>query len=387
MLNRHNLSIAALASRSDNCYSLGSILVEPKRTAVTDGHLALTVSTPDIPDADAPAIEGFSPTLEFAPFMLPAAAALDIAKAIPKNSNLPVLQNAFVDAGANGTANLAVTDLETPRIFGVKKTEGKFPNVDMVIPKTDDAEIAIALSPDLLIKLLRVMSPICDSKQPSVILRIKDPESQIRIDAKNPVTGQEAIGVLMPMQAEGTHGVRSRTARAAEQEAAETPARGKNKKERARANRKESDPQAIAEMPAPEPAAQPEPEDRDKRLAKMREYWAKRRAAEKGKAEPAPAPQVVAKPEPAPEPAPRAQVVQHPSAKAPKAPKTIKTPPPATVVATPPPAIAPASPIPHKAVPAPNYRGRGGYQPTPEALAKMRAASLAYWAARKAARS
>jgi hypothetical protein len=200
MLNANNLKIAALASKEQSRYSISTILIEPGRTAVTDGHLAATVTTPSIPAADQPAIPGFTASEITTSFMISAKDALDVAKALPSKSVIPILLNAFVDAAPAETARIAVTDLDTARIFDCKKAAGQFPNIDQVIPKDDDAEIAIALNPDYLGDLLRALTPITKKDAHACILRIKDPETQIRIDFENADTGQKGIGVLMPMQ-------------------------------------------------------------------------------------------------------------------------------------------------------------------------------------------
>lgn len=203
MLNRFNLNIAALASKEESRYSLCGIQVTKERTCVTDGHCLVTVSAPDLPHADIPMIEGIAPSENPAPFILPAKEALAIASALPKKTMIPILNNAFVESGEGDIAKVAVTDLESPRIFNVKKIAGAYPNIDQVIPSQESAEIAIAVDANLLINILKALAPLpaaCDKNHlAAVVMRIKDPESPIRFDVENKETGQKGLGVLMPL--------------------------------------------------------------------------------------------------------------------------------------------------------------------------------------------
>jgi hypothetical protein len=214
MLNRHNLDIASLCSKEESRYSLCGILVTKERTCVTDGHLLVTVTTPDIPPDNIPIIEGINPSEDPIPFIMPADQALSISKAIPKRSLIPVITNAFVESGEGDSAKVAVTDLESPRIFNCKKIPGIFPKFDQVIPSPDSAEIAIAVDANLMINVLKSLGSVSAAtkeKLASVILRISDPCAPIRFDAENKDTGQKAVGVLMPLADKAsTHSVSPR---------------------------------------------------------------------------------------------------------------------------------------------------------------------------------
>ena len=54
LLNKHNLSIAELASKEESRYILQAIHVSAKRTAVTDGSIAVMVTLPEVDEKNFP---------------------------------------------------------------------------------------------------------------------------------------------------------------------------------------------------------------------------------------------------------------------------------------------------------------------------------------------
>jgi hypothetical protein len=200
VLNKYNLELANLACKSESRYALCGIQVTKERTVVTDGHLLVTITAPEFERENIPLIEGIVPTEDMKPFIMPAKEALAISKAIPKNSRIPILGNAFIEAGEGDQVKAAVTDCASPRIFSFRKEPGVYPDYSKVIPAPESAEVSICLDANLLIKLLKSLAPLATKKDSApVIVRFSDPTNPIRIDALNEDTGQKGIGVLMPM--------------------------------------------------------------------------------------------------------------------------------------------------------------------------------------------
>lgn len=212
MLNKHNLAIAALAAKETSGYSMTGLLVEKTKTVATDGHVLVTVSTPEAPEDEIPGIEGITPTPEPAPFIMPAKAALELSRALPKRQKIAILENAVIEVGDGPRFKAGVTDIDTPRVFSFEKATGNFPNYSKVIPDPAAAEICICLDANKLLRVLQAIAPLAADKegQSPVAIRFYDPQSPVRIDAKNKDTGQEAMAIVMPMMVEGieTFGVR-----------------------------------------------------------------------------------------------------------------------------------------------------------------------------------
>ena len=206
MLNKHNLAIAALATCEKSRYTLSGIQITPTETVVTDGHCLVRVSTPSADAANFPTTENFTPSDNFAPFLLAADAAKQIERAIPKRTIIPVLAHAAID-GANTNAGdvamVMVTDLENHQIFSPRKQEGKFPDYKGYIPKAADATFVIHFDGVLLAKVLDMAGKFSSHPGNVITLRFTAPDSAVRIDAYNGTTDQLMQAVVMPCGAYG----------------------------------------------------------------------------------------------------------------------------------------------------------------------------------------
>ena len=78
MLNKKNFQIAKLCGEAipDSKFALSGILVTPRETTATDGHILLRIKGTGEPE-------------NFKPFIMPADKALDVAKALPGGCNIP----------------------------------------------------------------------------------------------------------------------------------------------------------------------------------------------------------------------------------------------------------------------------------------------------------
>lgn len=199
MLNRHNLSIASIVPKDDEDLGRG-IYVTKDVTYATDGAILVVVSTPDIAMDDIPAIDGIKPSEDPTPFILPAKIALDVAKAIPRHTTLPILHNAYVESNGSETAKIAVTDLDSPRLFTFTKPSGNMPNYNRVMPNKEDAELCVIVDAEKLISVLKLISPVAKKDFGSpVAMRFEAHDKQFRIDAVVNNGEQTATGVVMPM--------------------------------------------------------------------------------------------------------------------------------------------------------------------------------------------
>jgi len=201
MLNKHNLTIANLAEKNASNYALQGILIESKRTVAADSYCAIIVETNKIPAKQFPQTQGCTPTDEFKPFILPRADALAIAKALPSKSIIPVLRTAAVgsESDVDGTATIAVNNLESAQVFHPRKTDMKFPNVDLCFPKESDTKLEIGLDLDVLVPLLKTLQSMV--KESSGCRAVKfsfiDPESAVRIDCTSD-DEQKITALVMP---------------------------------------------------------------------------------------------------------------------------------------------------------------------------------------------
>ena len=201
LLNKHNLQIAELAPNKESRYTLRAILVTPKWTVTTNGCYLVAVTLPAQVDSNFPAIEGFTAVNGAGKqFLLDGTTALDVMKALPKKNTIPVLLHAAVGVETETSLSLAVTDLDSPKLFAPRKGVGQFPAVEAVIPKDEAATVTIGLDAEYLKKLADSALKTCKGdrgREVTITLRVKDANSAVKMTARNADTGQEWMAVLI----------------------------------------------------------------------------------------------------------------------------------------------------------------------------------------------
>jgi DNA polymerase III sliding clamp (beta) subunit (PCNA family) len=184
-------------------------LVTDKETVVTDGYILCRVSHPKggatVKPETFPVVEGFAPGDEFKRVLLHAADAKEIARAIPKKTTIPVLKHAALSITGD-KIQVAVTDLDTPRVFTPRSVTGQFPNWECVIPKQPPA-FEITVDAHLLLQLARYAAEFCPGDAAPVRLQFQDADSAVRLDACNNETGQGMTALLMPLRGGGARNV------------------------------------------------------------------------------------------------------------------------------------------------------------------------------------
>lgn len=204
-LNRFNLDIAQLATSEPSRYTLAAVNLTREFTEVTDGHRAIRVTLPRVEAEQCPLIDGFAlshRTEPFESFRIGKDLALKIAKAIPKEKTLTILNHAQVEIGENGTARLAVTDLDAPQVFTSPKPQDGFPDIDKVMPAEEDYTLHIHVDAKYLISILKQVEAFKKAeKYCHVKMSFIDDKRVMRLTATNSDTGQELTAVLMPVRA------------------------------------------------------------------------------------------------------------------------------------------------------------------------------------------
>lgn len=209
LYNKHNFQIASL-SPGDQRYYLDGIFVTPDYTEVTNGHYLVRVTRPEglkvedlpvIPDHKVKRFTKKERDEKEDHFILPAAAAKEIEKAIPgKNGTMPILSNAWITNKTKGDqVEFITTDLETARPFLARKVEGKWPKTEAIWP-TEDPGLTIGFNPDYMIKICQQFKKM-DIR--FVKLDLYGLTKSMQLSGKNLDKGQEIKAVLMPCKIDG----------------------------------------------------------------------------------------------------------------------------------------------------------------------------------------
>lgn len=191
LLNKANFAVLNFVSKEESRY----MQVTPEYTCATNGHILGRVTTPNQKVADNfPSIPGFTPN-GHTPFLMSKTTAERVAKAIPKDRVIPVLNHAAVSVDSeSGEVTAAVTDLSTPQVFSQPKLSGQFPNSEQLWPKTDPIT-EVTLNPDYMIALAKAAKQLGANR---VTLKLYGPDKALYFEAKGD-EGQKLDGLLMPM--------------------------------------------------------------------------------------------------------------------------------------------------------------------------------------------
>src|SRR5262249_23950911 len=145
LLERKALEIVRAASKDQTRQSICGIRIEGDGTTIaTDGHILAKLTPTANPDGkEYPALEGVKADdgeNKLQPFPLPTEAVAILLKALPKKTPryLPILGNVALDVeqtNGNGCAVAAITDLENPQVFKLRKVTDDFPEYQSVFPK------------------------------------------------------------------------------------------------------------------------------------------------------------------------------------------------------------------------------------------------------------
>jgi hypothetical protein len=145
LIQRKALEIARAASKDQTRQSICGLRIEPDGTTIaTDGHILAKFTPTANPDGkEYPVIDGVNADdgeNKLQPFTLPNEAVAILLKALPKKTtrHLPILRNVALDVeqtNGNGCAVAAITDLENPQVFKLRKVTDDFPDYQKVFPQ------------------------------------------------------------------------------------------------------------------------------------------------------------------------------------------------------------------------------------------------------------
>jgi DNA polymerase III sliding clamp (beta) subunit (PCNA family) len=191
LLNKHNLAIAELAEKTSSRSFATGILVSKDGTVVTNGQYLVKVSLPN-QDQQFPQVARFTEAADVGDFILLAADAKEIAKALPKKTKIPVLSCAKIGEGNA----IAVTDLDTSRVFQPKAIEARFPDYQRVMP-TEAPAMRMVFDAGYMEKLCKSYSA-CGTAGAVIALDIFGPDRAMRLSGTCEETGQQWTALLMP---------------------------------------------------------------------------------------------------------------------------------------------------------------------------------------------
>jgi len=192
LYNKLNLSITDFCSKDSVRPELSSVLFTKNKTIATDSFVLIEVETPKVDRVDYPSIPDVKFEEMTKDIIIPANAVKKMVSNIPKNSKLPIIENvAFVRASEND-AEFITTDLEIANSVKTKVVDGKYPETDQIIPKTEP-KVTVRVNVKYLKKVLDFW---IKNGRNYIDLEIRDESKPIV--AKADFNGQNVVALVMP---------------------------------------------------------------------------------------------------------------------------------------------------------------------------------------------
>lgn len=219
LLHRAVFAIRHCMTGEEGHYHLDQMKITKYVAQATNGWIAVEVQTngddPAMFPSGSAGMKAIKPVSdEVEEISISKETADGIFKALPRNGHLPVLQNAMVGADGDDPV-IAVTDLDSSRIFKAHGPSGNFPDLDKVRPK-EEPLASFTLDAYLLNELLKVIRDFNGIKRQETPLLFEvyenDPKGNkpISFHAKN-TTGQKMRGLIMPMHGHDADDFRFKT--------------------------------------------------------------------------------------------------------------------------------------------------------------------------------
>lgn len=115
------------------------------------------------------------------------------------NKHLPILSQIVL--GENGKPTLYRTNLDQSQAVPFRAIEGPFPNMDLVLPKTDPV-FTIAVNAELTAEVLKALVPLTDFDH-YVLLEFRTDKGAIII--RSATSEHKVTALLMPLQKNEEH--------------------------------------------------------------------------------------------------------------------------------------------------------------------------------------
>jgi hypothetical protein len=169
------------------------------QVAATDGRKAVIVR--GLQSVDAANFPNL-PALKTAPNTATTAVVLakdwkDAFKLSHRTKDRLDIPNSLAVVLGNSLTTFAATDLERARVLQVRNVEGRFPEVDGIIP-SGEPKRTVDVDPSLLIDVLKAALAFTDDESKRVTIELRDGGTPIVVRRKN--NDQEFIGLVVPLQ-------------------------------------------------------------------------------------------------------------------------------------------------------------------------------------------
>lgn len=211
-INKHNLKVADFASKDTVRPVLNAVKFEPGRTIATDGVKLCIVETPKIEEKDFDELTGkdvdyllkLPKRTKSWEGIVPVEMVKEVSRSLPKNSSLPILDNAYISENSDSqTVEIVTTDLSISRKPQAMTVQGNFPDVDKMLEEKVK-KVAPQARVTIDIKLLKEIAASLETmtdKNNYVELELRGQNDPVVLRTTTP-ENQEVTAVVMPIRSE-----------------------------------------------------------------------------------------------------------------------------------------------------------------------------------------
>lgn len=196
MLNKFNLGIQKFTSNQRT--EISGIYVSPREVCATNGYMLMRVQLPKFNPKDYPKLENERVLTGFKPFILPKEEADKILSNLPRQKEMPILENAVILKQKDNLVEFGISDLTSFNKIKTITTEGEFPRYKEILVKKG-RHIRISVNPKFLKTIAEFFSKF--SNQITIEFPVEK-EKPIHFLGENKETGQKVESLLMPMKSE-----------------------------------------------------------------------------------------------------------------------------------------------------------------------------------------
>jgi len=194
-LNKKSLLVSKFAGdKREEREAFKCIHITNDYCEATNGHMLIRITNPeqykkdDLPDE----LSGYAGKLE-KDFIITKDSVSGIK--FTKINTLPALDGQIYIKDDKDNVNISSTDLSTINKVNIKKEDHKYPNMDVVFPKTKP-KFRVSISPKYLETISNVAKNFTET---GLVLDIYgNPKSPIVFNAKDDMSGQSMTAILMP---------------------------------------------------------------------------------------------------------------------------------------------------------------------------------------------
>ena len=158
LITKEKLNLAKYVDCNTRQQSLRNLYFDKNRAIACNGHFLIQVE--DVPPlrGEFPPIEGMNNTsYVLDKILVSVPTATRVLKNIPTCKRLPVLQNTRVETDAKGNVRFGIIDSESSMVVRQRKIEGRYPDVDRIIP-ADIPQATIFIDIQYLRKVVNALS-------------------------------------------------------------------------------------------------------------------------------------------------------------------------------------------------------------------------------------